>query len=185
MSRLLLNVAILSLTGLISKQAVLGQTQINPQTAPPAAEQHHYLPGYVTTTTAARPAPEDNIKPSGKIHKGYASVGFLSSTTAILEGYSILEYRGLVEGAAVRVPTWNEDASASIQEQVGGKIDSYTHMCEEARIEAFTTMVERAKELGANAIVGIHFDSQVMPLDKQKFATGVVCVGTAVTVQHK
>lgn len=147
-----------------------------------------------TTTGGTLPRPdliapvENHPAPPKTVHKGYATAagsGFVSSTTAILEGYSIQEYMGLVEGAAVRVPTWNEDAEAGVQERVGGKIDAYTRLCEEARIEAFATLVERAKELGANAVVGIHFDSQVMPLDQGRFASGVVCVGTAVFVQRK
>jgi uncharacterized protein YbjQ (UPF0145 family) len=38
--------------------------------------------------------------------------------------------------------------------------------------------------MGANAVVGVHFDSESFPLDKGKFATNVVCVGTAVVVKQ-
>ncbi len=47
-------------------------------------------------------------------------------------------------------------------------------------------MADRAKNLGANAVIGhLTLDSQVMPLDKSKFASGVVCVGTAIVAKHK
>jgi uncharacterized protein YbjQ (UPF0145 family) len=140
------------------------------------------LPGYVTNKSV--PEPEKNTAAAPIEHKGYAG-DFLATTTSVIEGYAILDYKGLVEGASVRVPTWSEDAAAGSQEVYGGSITSYAQLCEEARIQAFNTMVERAKKLGANAVIGIHFDSQVMPLDKGKFATGVVCVGTAVTAKHK
>jgi uncharacterized protein YbjQ (UPF0145 family) len=183
-AKLLFTTAIFLLAGTLAAPSAFCQTPGPSAGAPAGAQAPHFLPGHVTTTTA-RTGVEETGKPAAKVHKSYASVGFLSTTTSSLEGYSILEYRGLVEGAAVRVPTWDEDAAAGVQEVAGGKIESYTHMCEEARIEAFASMVERAKEIGANAIIGIHFDSQVMPLDKGKFASGVVCVGTAVTVQRK
>lgn len=172
---------IISACSILSAAAASAQGQ-----TPAAAEPNLRLPGHITTTTVKSGAEEAAPVPAPhKPHKGYASIGFLSATTSTLEGYTILDYKGLVEGAAVRVPTWNEDASAGVQERQGGKIDSYTQLCEEARVEAFSTMVERAKELGANALVGIHFDSQVMPLDQGRFASGVVCVGTAVNVQKR
>ena len=117
--------------------------------------------------------------------RGYGAGDFLATTTSLIEGYSIIDYKGLVEGASVRVPTWAEDSAAGSQEVYGGSIASYAQLCEEARTEAYLTLVKRAKQNGANAVIGIHFDSQVMPLDKGKFASGVVCVGTAVVVRRK
>jgi uncharacterized protein YbjQ (UPF0145 family) len=152
------------------------------------------IPGYVTNKGEAEPAttaapPPSNIAPAAVVtptqRTGYVAGDFLATTTSVVEGYSILDYKGLVEGAAVRVPTWSEDAAAGSREVYGGSIDSYAQLCEEARIQAFNTMIDRAKKLGANAVIGIHFDSQVMPLDKGKFASGVVCVGTAVIIKHK
>jgi uncharacterized protein YbjQ (UPF0145 family) len=155
------------------------------------ATQRRVLPGYVNNK--GMPETESNMAPitgaagasGASEHKGYVAPNFLATTTSTIEGYSVIDYKGLVEGASVRVPTWSEDAAAGTREVQGGSIDSYAQMCEEARIQAFTTMVERARKLGANAVIGIHFDSQVMPLDKGKFATGVVCVGTAVIAKHK
>lgn len=153
------------ISGCVLPQAALSQTDKEPAATPAK------ITGQVSTSTI-----------SGKIRKTYDAPGFLVTTTSVLEGYNIVEYKGLVEGAAVRVPTWNEDAAAGMQQVYGGHIDSYTALCEEARAQAFSTLVSRAKQLGANAVIGIHFDSQVMPLDKGKFASGVVCVGTAVKV---
>jgi uncharacterized protein YbjQ (UPF0145 family) len=127
------------------------------------------IPGHVANTTAGA--------------KGYSAPGFLVTTTSTLEGYKILDYKGVVVGAAVREPTWSENAAAGAQEPMGGSLDAYAQMCEEARQQAFTTLVTRAKEAGANAIVGIHFDSQSYQLDRGHLATGVVCVGTAVIVK--
>jgi uncharacterized protein YbjQ (UPF0145 family) len=139
------------------------------------------LPGQTVTPAAAATRP--HVVPP-VVHKGYSSPGFMVTTTSTLQNYQVVTYLGLVEGASVRQPTWNEDASAGMQEAVGGSLDSYVQMCEEARSQAFTTLVSRAKEMGANAVVGVHFDSESFPLDKGKFATNVVCVGTAVVVKQ-
>ena len=167
----------------ISVLAQAGIAQNSTPAADAAATTPGFIPGHVSASTLNAAAVDEHTK----LHASYAkqAQGFLSTTTSAVEGYSIKDYKGLVEGAAVRVPTWNEDASAGVQERQGGKIDSYTHLCEEARVEAFSTMVQRAKDLGANGVIGIHFDSQVMPLDQGRFASGVVCVGTAVNVVRK
>jgi len=155
-----------------------------------SAASSKVLPGYVSNK-AVTPESEKNTAVTTSAtataidHRGYAAGDFLVTTTSLIEGYSILDYKGLVEGAAVRVPTWSEDAAAGSQEVYGGSITAYAQLCEEARIQAFNTLVDRAKKLGANAVIGIHFDSQVMPLDKGKFASGVVCVGTAVIAKRK
>jgi uncharacterized protein YbjQ (UPF0145 family) len=182
--------------GLVSNLAQLpaGSQNQSKHLAQASSQTQQVLPGYVSnkgmpeTTPSAAPITATAASSAASIpidHRGYAASNFLATTTSVIEGYSILDYKGLVEGASVRVPTWSEDAAAGTREVYGGSIDSYAQLCEEARIQAFTTMVERAKKLGANAVIGIHFDSQVMPLDKGKFATGVVCVGTAVSAKHK
>jgi uncharacterized protein YbjQ (UPF0145 family) len=139
------------------------------------------LPGQMMAPTAAVVRP--HVVPPA-VHKGYSSPGFMVTTTSTLQNYQVVNYLGLVEGAAVRQPTWNEDASAGMQEAVGGSLDSYVQMCEEARSQAFTTLVSRAKEMGANAVVGVHFDSESCQIYKGKFSTNVVCVGTAVVVRQ-
>ncbi|MBU6450905.1 MAG: YbjQ family protein [Cyanobacteria bacterium REEB67] len=167
----------------------------------PGYVSHEHIPDASTGASAAAlisPQPLQNINTNANlpprqsaavvapaVARGYGGSDFLATTTSLIEGYSIIDYKGLVEGASVRVPTWAEDSAAGSQEVYGGSIASYAQLCEEARTEAYLTLVKRAKQNGANAVIGIHFDSQVMPLDKGKFASGVVCVGTAVTVRRK
>ena len=153
--------------------------------SPPVVQPMQQLPQSVNAAVGVTAVQSAGQTPPPAQSRSYSSVDFLSTTTSVIEGYSILDYRGLVEGASVRVPTWAEDSAAGSQEVYGGSIASYAQLCEEARIEAYSTMIARAKKLGANAVIGIHFDSQVMPLDKGKFATGVVCVGTAVVAKRK
>lgn len=138
------------------------------------------IPGRVTATSAEGAASTQGATSAKK----YATPSdFLVTTTSVIENYRIVYYKGIVVGAAVREPTWSENASAGLQEPYGGSLDAYAQMCEEARQQAFSTLVARARETGANAIVGVHFDSQSFPLDKGRFASGVVCVGTAVVIK--
>ena len=138
------------------------------------------IPGRVTASSAESTANTQSTAPAKK----YATPSdFLVTTTSVIENYRIVDYKGIVVGAAVREPTWSENASAGLQEPYGGSLDAYAQMCEEARQQAFSTLVTRARETGANAIVGVHFDSQSFPLDKGRFASGVVCVGTAVVIK--
>lgn len=160
----------------VPSRAIPGRVS-NTQPIPSESTQ---VPGQTGQPSAAAARP--HVVPPA-VHRGYSSPGFMVTTTSTLQNYQVVSYLGLVEGAAVRQPTWNEDATAGMQEAVGGSLDSYVQMCEEARSQAFSTLVARAKEMGANAVVGVHFDSESFPLDKGKFATNVVCVGTAVVVR--
>ena len=52
-------------------------------------------------------------------------------------------------------------------------------MCEQARRQAYDSMVQHAKQMGANAIVGVHYDAAAV----EATATEVLCYGTAVVIQ--
>jgi uncharacterized protein YbjQ (UPF0145 family) len=158
-----------------------GASEMQAQQAPTQIPNIDFRAG--TAQSASVPTQRPRTLPIA--HQKYSSPGFLVTTTNGFEGYSILEYKGLVEGAAVREPTWNENASAGIVEPYGGSLDSYAQLCEEARVQSYNTLVTRAKEAGANAVIGVHFDSESFELDKGKFATAVVCVGTAVVVKQR
>jgi uncharacterized protein YbjQ (UPF0145 family) len=61
---------------------------------------------------------------------------------------------------------------------VGGNITVYTELCEQARQEAFEAMLEHAEEMGANAVVGVRYESN----EVMQGITEVLCYGTAVTI---
>lgn len=64
---------------------------------------------------------------------------------------------------------------------LGGHIGAYTEMCEQARGHAYELLIEHARELGANAVVGLRYDaSEVMSSGS---ATEVLCYGTAVIIE--
>lgn len=103
------------------------------------------------------------------------------TTTMDVEGYRITEYRGLVRGIIVRSPTIVQGILGGLKNVIGGKIGAYTEMCEQARQTAYDAMVQHAKDVGANAIVGVRYDAAQAGADRVS-ATEVLCYGTAVTI---
>lgn len=104
----------------------------------------------------------------------------LVTTTFEMAGFRIAEYKGLVRGLIVRSPTIMQGLFASMKTIVGGRIGAFTEMCEATRVQAYELMVEHAQEMGANAIVGMRYDTSEVG---RYMATEVLCYGTAVVVE--
>jgi uncharacterized protein YbjQ (UPF0145 family) len=98
------------------------------------------------------------------------------TTTFSLDGYRITEYKGLVRGIVVRAPTISQGILGGLKSIIGGQIGAYAEMCEQTRQQAYAT------DLGANAIVGLRYESSEVGGGKSS-ATEVLCYGTAVVVQ--
>lgn len=104
----------------------------------------------------------------------------LATTTFSVEGHRIVEYLGIVRGVVVRSPTISQGFFGSIRSIVGGYIQEYTDVCEQTRQHATQEMMLHARELGANAVVGIGYDASEIG----QSATEVLCYGTAVVVER-
>ncbi|NLT21159.1 MAG: YbjQ family protein [Syntrophomonadaceae bacterium] len=84
------------------------------------------------------------------------------TTTPNIEGRSIQSYLGLVAGEAIMGANVVRDIFASITDIVGGRSGSYEAKLSEARKIAVDEMVEKAQRLGANAVVGVDIDYEVI-----------------------
>ena len=103
------------------------------------------------------------------------------TTTFTIEGYRIRQYLGVVRGIIVRAPTISQGILGGLKSIIGGNIGAYTEMCEQARQQAYDLLVDHARAVGANAIVGLRYDASEVA---SKFsATEVLCYGTAVVVK--
>ena len=89
--------------------------------------------------------------------------------------------QGLVRGIIVRAPTIAQGIVGGLKNIIGGRVGAYTEMCEQARQQAYDSMLMHAKELGANAIVGVRYDASEVV--SKGSATEVLCYGTAVVIQ--
>ncbi len=101
-------------------------------------------------------------------------------TTAFgFEGYKIVRHMGVVRGITVRSRSMLGNLAGSIQTIFGGNISIYTELCEHARSEAFDLMVQHARAMGANAIIGMRYDAN----DVMEGVTEVLAYGTAVVIE--
>lgn len=84
------------------------------------------------------------------------------TTTPSVEGRQIKEYLGVITGEAIVGVNVFRDIFASIRDIVGGRTQSYEMVLDETRQLAQKDMIDRATELGADAIVGVDIDYEVL-----------------------
>ncbi|RLI11259.1 YbjQ family protein [Candidatus Bathyarchaeota archaeon] len=101
-------------------------------------------------------------------------------TTPSLPGYEIVKILGPVHGLTVRTRGVGGKFVASIEGVFGGEVTSYTSECEKARKESLDRLVKKAKRMGANAIIGVDFETSDI---LQGTATLFSAYGTAVIVK--
>jgi uncharacterized protein YbjQ (UPF0145 family) len=102
----------------------------------------------------------------------------LMSTTTALDGKPISRYIGIVTGEAIIGANVFRDMFAAVRDIVGGRSATYERALAEAREVALGEMQKRAEELGANAVVGVDLDYEV--LGQNNGMLMVSCSGTAV-----
>jgi uncharacterized protein YbjQ (UPF0145 family) len=101
-------------------------------------------------------------------------------TTAFsFEGCRVIKHLGLVRGVTVRSRSVVGNFAGGIETLFGGKITIYTELCEHARQEAYDLLVQHAREMGANAIIGMRYDAN----DVMDGVTEVLAYGTAVVIE--
>lgn len=108
------------------------------------------------------------------------SVSHQMATTAFeLPNFHVKQTLGVVRGIVVRSRNVFATIGASLQTLVGGNITLWTKMCEETRSDAFDIMIQHASEIGANAIIGVRYDTTEISTG----VTEVLAYGTAVIVE--
>ena len=84
------------------------------------------------------------------------------TTTPSIEGQRITRYCGVVTGEAILGANIFKDLFAGIRDLVGGRSASYERELQRAREIALDELEQRAKDLGANAVVGVDLDYEVL-----------------------
>ena len=108
------------------------------------------------------------------------SVSHQMATTAFdLPNFHVTQTLGVVRGIVVRSRNVFATLGATFQQVVGGNITIWTKMCEETRRDAFDIMIQHASEIGANAIIGVRYDTTEISTG----VTEVLAYGTAVIVE--
>ena len=83
-------------------------------------------------------------------------------TTETVSGYTVTETLEIVIGNTIRARHIGKDISAALRSIVGGEIKEYTGMLSESREQSIQRMKERAKELGADGILGVRFQTSMI-----------------------
>jgi uncharacterized protein YbjQ (UPF0145 family) len=101
-----------------------------------------------------------------------------TSTTFDIPGSRTIKCLGVVRGITVRTRSLPVTIVGGLRTIFGGKAGIFTMLCETTRAEAFELMIAHASQLGANAVVGVRYDTGPMV-----GAAEVLCYGTAVLVE--
>ncbi|CAI8011793.1 UPF0145 protein PTH_2690 [Geodia barretti] len=105
----------------------------------------------------------------------------ITTTTHTIEGRKIREYIGLVTGEAIMGANMFRDFMAGITDLIGGRSGTYESKLADARETALQEMQELAQQQGANAVVGIDIDYEV--LGARNGMLMVTATGTAVKIE--
>lgn len=101
------------------------------------------------------------------------------ATTTEIPGFKVKEVLGVVRGNSVKAKWFGADFAAGIKNLVGGEVQQYMQLMSEARESAIQRMDEDAKELGADAIIGMRFMTSAIT----QGAAEILVYGTAVKLQ--
>lgn len=93
----------------------------------------------------------------------------------------IVQYLGVVRGIVVRATGIGAGIIGGLKSIGGGNIEEFTQVCEAARVEAFSRMVQHASAIGADAIIGMRYDAT----EFTQGSTEVLAYGTAVKLKNK
>ncbi|BCJ95649.1 UPF0145 protein [Anaerocolumna cellulosilytica] len=102
------------------------------------------------------------------------------TTTPSIEGKNIIEYKGVVFGEVISGINFIKDFAAGLSNFFGGRSSTYEDELIQARENALREMESRARQLGADAIVGVDIDYEVLGSDNGMLM--VTASGTAVRI---
>ncbi|WP_026896258.1 putative heavy metal-binding protein [Clostridiisalibacter paucivorans] len=105
----------------------------------------------------------------------------ITTTTPSVEGKKIVEYKGIVFGEVISGMNFVKDFAAGLTNFFGGRSKSYEGELIEARESAIRELERRAADIGANAVVGVDIDYEVLGQGGNMIM--VTASGTAVVAQ--
>jgi uncharacterized protein YbjQ (UPF0145 family) len=100
-------------------------------------------------------------------------------STPYLPGYKITKTLGFTWGLIVRSRGLGRNITAGLRSLAGGEIHEYTELLNQSREQALNRLRDHAKEMGANAVISVQFDSSEIG----QTMTELLAYGTAVVVE--
>ena len=104
---------------------------------------------------------------------------FIVVTTPTIPGYRIKKVLGVVSGLTPRTRGVGGKIVAGIQSMLGGEVTAFSYEIEKARVEAMNRVINKARDIGANAIVGLDMETS----DVLQSLVLISATGTAVVVE--
>ncbi|KUO92358.1 MAG: hypothetical protein AT710_03670 [Thermocladium sp. ECH_B] len=101
------------------------------------------------------------------------------ATAPYIPGYRAVKVIGIALGITVRSRGLGGRFLAGLRSLVGGEIQEFTELAEQARRQAIERMIKHAKELGANAVISFRLDSNEI----SEYMDEIIAYGTAVVVE--
>jgi uncharacterized protein YbjQ (UPF0145 family) len=105
------------------------------------------------------------------------------TTTDAIQGAVIDSYLGIVTAEVVYGTNVLKDFFASMRDVFGGRTGSYERVFEKGQSEAIAELKERARKLGADAVIGIEIDTGTINVDQQGALLLITASGTAVKLR--
>lgn len=106
------------------------------------------------------------------------------TTTDIIQGWTIDNYLGIVTAEVVYGTNALRDFFAGIRDMIGGRTGSYERIFEKGQLEAIEELKKRARELGADGVVGIEIDTGTINVDEKGVLLLITATGTAVKLER-
>ncbi len=100
-------------------------------------------------------------------------------TTEHVPGSRVTASLGLVRGSSIRARHIGKDILAGLRNIAGGEVHEYSKLLGESREQAIDRMIEEAQTLGADAVIGVRFQTSMVMTG----AAEMLCYGTAVKVE--
>lgn len=104
------------------------------------------------------------------------------ATTDIIQGVEIESYKGVVTAQVVYGSNGLRDFFAKLRDIIGGRTGSYEDLFRDGQKKALQELQDRAKALGANAVIGIEVDTGSITVDISGTLVLITAVGTAVRI---
>jgi uncharacterized protein YbjQ (UPF0145 family) len=104
----------------------------------------------------------------------------ITTTTHNIEGRPVQQYLGVVSSESIIGANIFKDLFAGIRDIVGGRSGTYERVIEEARSNAMAELIQKAQNIGANAVIGIDLDFETVGSGGSMLM--VIATGTAVIV---
>lgn len=106
------------------------------------------------------------------------------TTTDVLQGAIIESYLGIVTAEVVYGTNALRDFFAGIRDIIGGRTGSYEQIFERGQREALAELEQRARRLGADAVLGVEIDTGTINVDQSSVLLLITATGTAVKVRR-